>query len=75
MYLLLCPHITLKVKFEPMVHGLPIEESELLEEITKVTEKALEVLNNDRPSVIFINEGDTFEEILAFIREVFKNFY
>jgi len=48
------PPYCFKVKFEPVAHGLPIEEPELLEEITKVTEKALEVLNNDRPEVFIV---------------------
>jgi len=48
------PPYCFNVRFEAVAHGLPIEESELLEEIQRVTEKALEILENDKPEVFIV---------------------
>jgi len=48
------PPYCFNVRFEPVAHGLPIEEHELLEEIQAVTSKALEVLKNDKPELFIL---------------------
>ena len=48
------PPYNFNVEFEPVASGLPIEEHELLEEIERVTEKSLEVLEHDKPEVFIV---------------------
>ncbi len=48
------PPYNFNVEFEPVAFGLPIEESELIEEIKKVTEKSLEILKNDKPELFIV---------------------
>jgi len=45
------PPYCYNVEFTPVAEGLPIEEHELIEEIERVTEKSLEVLENDKPEL------------------------
>lgn len=45
------PPYCYNVDFTPVAEGLPIEEHELIEEIERVTEKSLEVLENDKPEL------------------------
>jgi predicted AlkP superfamily phosphohydrolase/phosphomutase len=48
------PPYNFNVDFTPVAGGVPVEVDELLEEIEKVTEKALEVLRNDKPEVFIV---------------------
>jgi len=48
------PPYNFNVDFTPVAGGVPVEVDELLEEIEKVTEKALEVLRNDNPEVFIV---------------------
>ncbi|RLI83960.1 hypothetical protein DRP07_02615 [Archaeoglobales archaeon] len=48
------PPYNFNVEFEPVANGLPIEEHELLEEIEKLTEKSLEILQNNKPEVFIV---------------------
>ncbi len=48
------PPYCYKVDFTPVAGGVPVEQHELLEEIEKVTEKALEVLENDAPELFIL---------------------
>lgn len=45
------PPYCYNVAFKPVANGVPVEEHEILDEINKVTEKALEVLSSDKPEV------------------------
>ena len=48
------PPYNYNVDFNPPYYGLPIEENELLEEIKLVTEKSLEILTTDKPSLFIV---------------------
>ncbi len=48
------PPYNFNVDFEPVAAGLPISEAELLEEIERVTEKSLQVLEHDKPEVFIV---------------------
>jgi predicted AlkP superfamily phosphohydrolase/phosphomutase len=48
------PPYNYNVDFEPVANGVPVETEELLEEIEKVTEKALEILKHDKPEVFIV---------------------
>ena len=48
------PPYNFNVDFTPVAGGVPVEQEELLEEIEKVTQKALEVLQNDKPEVFIV---------------------
>lgn len=48
------PPYNFNVDFTPVAGGVPVEQDELLEEIERVTEKALEVLRNDKPEVFIL---------------------
>ncbi len=48
------PPYNFNVDFEPVAGGVPVEQDELLEEIERVTQKALEVLRNSKPEVFIV---------------------
>ncbi|WP_456474170.1 alkaline phosphatase family protein [Candidatus Pyrohabitans sp.] len=48
------PPYNFNLDFTPVAGGVPVEQDELLEEIERVTEKALEVLRNDKPEVFIV---------------------
>ncbi len=48
------PPYNFNLEFTPVAGGVPVEQEELLEEIERVTEKALEVLRGDKPEVFIL---------------------
>jgi predicted AlkP superfamily phosphohydrolase/phosphomutase len=48
------PPYNYNLDFEPVANGVPVEAHELLEEIESVTEKALDVLKNEKPEVFIV---------------------
>ncbi len=48
------PPYNYNLEFEPVASGIPVEIHELLEEIEKITEKALDVLKNEKPEVFIL---------------------
>jgi len=48
------PPYNYNLEFQPVAGGVPVEVEELLEEIEKVTEKALDVLENDKPELFIV---------------------
>lgn len=48
------PPYNYNLGFEPVAGGVPVEEEELLEEIEKVTEKAVEVLEGGKPQLFVV---------------------
>ena len=48
------PPYNFNLEFTPVAGGVPVEQDELLEEIERVTEKALEVLRGDKPEVFIL---------------------
>lgn len=48
------PPYNYNIDFRPIADGVPIETHELLEEIEKVTEKALQTLRSEKPEVFIV---------------------
>ncbi|MEE8168661.1 MAG: alkaline phosphatase family protein [Candidatus Hydrothermarchaeales archaeon] len=48
------PPYNFNLDFTPVANGVPVETHELLEEIERVTEKALSILRNARPEVFIL---------------------
>ena len=48
------PPYNYNLEFKPVANGVPVETHELLEEIESVTEKALDVLKNEKPEVFIL---------------------
>ncbi|MEE8401480.1 MAG: alkaline phosphatase family protein [Candidatus Hydrothermarchaeaceae archaeon] len=48
------PPYNYNISFAPIAGGVPVEVEELLEEIESVTQKALDVLKNEKPTVFIV---------------------